>query len=77
MPQGQRGGRRRLRHPDPVGPRRRRDARADPEPARDRRRAPPPGPRRHAHQVRAGGGIGRRARGAPRRAAASATAPAR
>ena len=42
---------------------------ADPEPARDRRRAPPPGARGHAHAVRAGRRVGRRARGAPRRAA--------
>ena len=42
---------------------------ADPEPARDRRRAPSPGARRHAHQVRAAGRDRRRARGASRRAA--------
>ena len=44
----------RLRHPDPVRPRRRRDARADPEPAGDRRRAPSPGARGHAHALRPG-----------------------
>ena len=42
------GGRGRLRHPDPVGPRRRCDARAHSQPARHRRRAPSPGARRHA-----------------------------
>ena len=59
------GGQGRAQHPDPVGPRRRRRLRADPEPAGDRRRAPPPGARRHAHAMRAGGRVGRRARSAP------------
>ena len=54
-----------------------RDARADPEPARDRRRAPPPGARRHAHALRAGRRVGRRARSAPLSRCCSATAPAR
>ncbi len=70
VPEGEPGGGRRLRHPDPLGPRRRRDARADSEPARDRRRASPPGSRRHAHPVRAARRDRRRARSAPRRAAA-------
>ena len=65
----QRGGGRRLHHPDPVGPRRRSRPRADPEPARDGRRAPPSRPRGHAHALRAGRRIGRRARGASLRAA--------
>ncbi len=63
------GGGRRLRHPDPVGSRRRCDARADPEPAGDGRRAPSPRARRHAHQVRPADRNRRRARSAPRRAA--------
>ena len=66
----QRRGRRRLHHPDPVGPRRRSRSRADPEPARDGRRAPSPRPRGHAHALRAGRRIGRRARSASLRAAA-------
>ena len=47
-----------------------RDARADSEPAGDRGRAPSPGPPGHAHALRARRRIGRRARGAPLRAAA-------
>ena len=43
VPQGQRGGEGRLRHPDPVGPRRHARPGADSEPARHGRRAPPPG----------------------------------
>ncbi len=42
---------------------------ADPEPAGDRRRAPSPGPRRHAHELRPGRRVRRRARGASLRAA--------
>ena len=41
----------------------------DPEPARHGRRAPPPGARGHAHALRARRRVGRRARGAPLRAA--------
>ncbi len=70
MSQGQPGGGRRLRHPHPLGPRRRRRTCADPEPAGDGGRAPSPGARRGADQVRPAGRIGRRARGAPRGAAA-------
>ena len=47
-----------------------RDAGADSEPAGHRRRAPSPGARGHAHAVRAGRRVGRRARSAPRLAAA-------
>ena len=54
-----------------------RRARADPEPARDGRRAPPPGPRGHAHALRAGRRVRRRARGASLSRCSSATAPAR
>ena len=54
----------------PVGPRRRPEQRADPEPAGDGRRAPSPGARGHADALRAGRRIGRRARGASLRAAA-------
>ena len=46
-----------------------REARADPEPARDGRRAPSPRARGHAHALRARRRVGRRARGAPLRAA--------
>ena len=66
----QRGGGRRLRHPDPVGPRRRPEAGADSEPAGDGRRAPSPGARGHAHALRARRRIRRRARSASRVAAA-------
>ena len=41
----------------------------DPEPARHGGRAPSPGARRHAHALRARDRVGRRARGAPLRAA--------
>ena len=47
-----------------------RDQRADSQPARDRRRASSPGPPGHAHALRAGRRIGRRARSASLRAAA-------
>ena len=60
----------RLQHPDPVGPRRRSRPRADSEPAGDGGRPPSPGARGHAHALRAGRRIGRRARSAPLRAAA-------
>ncbi len=40
---GREGRPRRRQHPDSLGPRRQRDRGADPEPARDRRRAPPSG----------------------------------
>ena len=63
-------GRRWRDDPHPVRSRRGRDACADPEPAGDGRRAPPPGARGHAHEVRAGHRVRRRARGAPLRAAA-------
>ena len=66
----QRRRRSRLHDPDPVGPRRRSRPRADPEPARHGRRAPSPGPPGHAHALRAGRRIRRRARSAPLRAAA-------
>ena len=46
-----------------------RGVRADPQPAGDGRRAPPPGPPGGAHAVRAGRRVRRRARGAPLRAA--------
>ena len=78
VPPRQRGGRGRLQHPDPVGPRRRRRARA-PIPSL----LATAGVHHHLvregtrTQVRAGRRGGRRARGAPLRAAASATAPAR
>ena len=72
-----RGGRAGYDDPDPVRPRRRRDARADPEPAGHRRRAPSPGARRHAHALRAGRRVRRRARSAPLSRCCSATAPAR
>ena len=49
--------------------RRRSPARADPEPSGDGRRAPSPRPRGHPHKVRPHRRIGRRARGAPLRAA--------
>ena len=62
---GERRGRRRLHDPDPVGPRRRPRARADSEPAGDGRRAPSSRARGHAHALRAGRRIGRRARSAP------------
>ena len=61
--------RRGLRVHHPLRPRRRRDARADPVPARDVGRAPPPDPRGHAHQGRPRRRVGRAARGAPLRAA--------
>ena len=54
-----------------------RELRADPEPAGDGRRAPSPGPRRHAHALRAGRRVGRRARSASLSRCCSATAPAR
>ena len=65
----QRCGERRLHDPDPVRSRREPDARAHPEPARHGGRAPSPGARRHAHALCAGDRVGRRARGAPLRAA--------
>ena len=76
VPPRERGGGGRLRHPDPVGPRRRTAAGADSEPARDGRRAPPPGARGHAHALRAGRRVRRRARSAPRVRCCSATVPA-
>ena len=59
----------RRQHPDPVRSRHGRHPRRHPEPAGDGRRAPPPGPRGRAHEVRAGGRGRRRARSAPLRAA--------
>ena len=50
---GERRGRCRLHHPDPVRPRRRPRPRADAEPARHGRRPPPSGAARHADAVRA------------------------
>ena len=54
-----------------------RRAGADPVAAAHRRRAPPPGPREDPHPGRPGRRGRRRPRGAPRRAARSATAPPR
>ena len=65
----ERRGRGRLHDPDPVGPRRRSRSRADSEPARDGGRAPSSRAPGHAHALRAGRRIGRRARGASLRAA--------
>ena len=70
MHAGERRRRGRLHDPDPVRPRRRSRPRADSEPARDGRRAPPSRAARQADAVRAGRRVGRRARGAPLRAAA-------
>ena len=70
VPARQRGRGRRVRHPDPVGPRRRTAPGADSEPAGDGRRAPSPRARGHAHALRARRRSGRRARSAPRLAAA-------
>ena len=70
VPPRERGGGRRLRHPDPVGPRRRPAPGADSEPAGDGRRAPSPRARGHAHALRAGRRVRRRARSASRVAAA-------
>ena len=66
---GLRGDRPRRPHHRAVRPPLHRRARADPVPAADRRRAPPPGPREDPHPGRAARRGGRRARGAPRRAA--------
>ncbi len=69
LPQGQSGGGRRLRHPHPFGSRRRCHPRADSEPAGNGRRAPPPGARGLAHQVRSARRERRCPRSAPRGAA--------
>ena len=67
---GERRRRCRLHDPDPVGPRRRSRPRADAEPARHGGRPPSPRAARQADALRAGGRVGRRARGPPLRAAA-------
>ena len=70
LPAGERGGGGGLRHPDPVGSRGQPETGADSQPAGDGWRAPSSRPRGHAHALRAGRRIRRRARSASRLAAA-------